>query len=86
MLLDINMPRMSGLEFLEEIRKDPSLHDTVVFVLSTSDDQMDIASAYKAHIAGYILNTTDGARLDDLASMLTRYLDAVQFHCKPKAS
>jgi CheY-like chemotaxis protein len=36
-LLDLNMPRMNGLEFLEEIRNDATLHKSVVFVLTTSD-------------------------------------------------
>ena len=83
-LLDINMPRMSGLEFLEEIRQDADLHDTVVFVLSTSDDEMDMASAYQAHIAGYVVKTTDGKKLDDLIAMLNKYLDSVRFHSKTR--
>src|ERR1700724_1143878 len=36
-LLDLNMPRMNGFEFLEEIRRDKALHDAVIFVLTTSD-------------------------------------------------
>src|SRR5262245_54308276 len=40
-LLDLNMPRMNGLEFLKELRSDPLLHRTVVFVLTTSKDDQD---------------------------------------------
>ena len=36
-LLDVNMPRMNGIEFLEALRADPVLSRTVVFVLTTSD-------------------------------------------------
>ena len=54
-LLDLNMPRMNGLEFLEIIRNSSTLEKTVVFVLSTSSDEQDIDNAYKYNVAGYIV-------------------------------
>jgi len=45
-LLDLNMPRMNGLEFLRELRADPELHGTPVVVLTTSDDERDRVEAY----------------------------------------
>jgi len=54
-LLDLNMPRMSGLEFLEEIRSDPMLTQAIVFVLTTSKSDEDILAAYREHVAGYLL-------------------------------
>lgn len=54
-LLDINMPRMNGLEFLKEIRADEHLKRTVVFILTTSDDDKDLTRAYENNIAGYLL-------------------------------
>jgi CheY-like chemotaxis protein len=53
-LLDLNMPRMNGLEFLEELRSDPSLTHSVVFVLTTSKSDEDILAAYREHVAGYL--------------------------------
>ena len=53
-LLDLNMPRMNGLQFLEELRKDPELSDSIVFVLSTSASEKDKTGAYRHHIAGYL--------------------------------
>lgn len=54
-LLDLNMPRMNGLEFLEELRADPGLTHSIVFVLTTSKSDEDILAAYREHVAGYLL-------------------------------
>lgn len=53
-LLDLNMPRMNGLEFLEALRTDPLLTHVVVFVLTTSKSDEDMVAAYRKHVAGYI--------------------------------
>lgn len=54
-LLDINMPRMDGVEFLKELRQSPKLKYITVFVISTSDSPKDLAAAYSHNVAGYIL-------------------------------
>ena len=54
-LLDLNMPRMNGLEFLAELRADPELADAVVYILTTSDHHRDIAGAHAHNVAGYIV-------------------------------
>lgn len=56
-LLDLNLPRMNGLEVLAEIRNDPKLSGAVVFVLTTSKAEEDKAIAYQHHIAGYIIKS-----------------------------
>lgn len=53
-LLDLNMPRMNGLEFLEVLRTDPHLTHAVVFVLTTSKSDEDLVAAYRKHVAGYV--------------------------------
>lgn len=53
-LLDLNMPRMGGHEFLENLRADSRLKDTIVFVLSTSTDSRDVQKSYGHHVSGYI--------------------------------
>lgn len=73
--LDLNMPRMNGFEFLEEVRKDPSLHRAVIFVLSTSDSPKDIAAAYDANIAGYIVK-------DDIGDSLVKALAMIECYSK----
>jgi len=53
-LLDLNMPRMGGIEFLEQLRADDRLKELIVFVLSTSSDPRDIDKSYQHHVSGYI--------------------------------
>ena len=54
-LLDINMPKMNGIEFLREIRKDKILSYLTVFILTTSNSDNDKFEAYNLNVAGYIL-------------------------------
>ncbi len=77
-LLDLNMPRMNGFEFLAQLRTDPRLSDDVVFVLTTSDAQGDRERAYQGHVAGYVLKAAAGPQYARLAQMLLRYAEAVR--------
>jgi len=54
-LLDINMPKMNGFEFLEKIRQDEELKSLSVFMLTTSNQDEDLVNAYKYNVAGYII-------------------------------
>ena len=78
-LLDINMPVMNGLEFLRHLRAEPDLSDTIVFVLTTSDHERDIASAFENHIAGYLLKDRVGDDFTDLISLLEYMTSACLF-------
>ncbi|HLU68592.1 MAG TPA: response regulator [Kofleriaceae bacterium] len=62
-LLDIRLPRMSGLEFLRELRADPHLRHLPVVVLSTSDQEEDLGTAYALNVAGYLLKPLSVERL-----------------------
>lgn len=77
-LLDLNMPRMGGHEFLQEVRNDPTLTDSIVFVLTTSDADRDRWAAYEKHVAGYILKSKVGEGFMELISMLDHYWKIVE--------
>lgn len=77
-VLDWNMPRMNGLEFLDALRSDPNLRDVVVFVLTTSDDQTDVARAYEHLVAGYIVKDRAGHDFMKLIEMLDAYWRIVE--------
>jgi CheY-like chemotaxis protein len=76
-LLDLNMPRMDGLEFLTEIRADAILHSTVIFVLTTSSRDADRSQSYQSNIAGYMVKSEVGPQFAKLARLLAAYGDAV---------
>jgi CheY-like chemotaxis protein len=77
-LLDLNMPRMNGFEFLAQLRGDPALREEVVFVLTTSDADTDRTRAYHAQIAGYMVKSAVGPQFAKLAQLLTSYAATVR--------
>lgn len=78
-LLDLNMPRMNGFEFLQEVRQDNQLHDAIVFVLTTSDADSDKSRAYHENIAGYMVKSAVGPQFSKLATLLDNYRSAISF-------
>lgn len=76
-LLDLNMPRMDGFEFLKHLRADTLLRDDVVFVLTTSDADTDRTRAYHENIAGYMVKAAVGPQFSRLANLLASYQSAV---------
>lgn len=72
-LLDINMPKMNGLEFLKELRSDPELSSISVFVMTTSNDDQDKIEAYRLNVAGYILKPLSFEKFVNAVSILNSY-------------
>jgi CheY-like chemotaxis protein len=58
-LLDLNMPRMDGREFLDRIKRDATLHNLPVVVLTTSDAERDMLHSYDHFAAGFIVKPVD---------------------------
>lgn len=77
-LLDLNMPRMSGIEFLKELRADPELHLTPVVVLTTSDDERDKINAYNLNVAGYLLKPVTFINFVEAMAALNKYWTLVE--------
>lgn len=78
-LLDLNMPRMDGLTFLDNIRKDPAIQNAIVFVLTTSSAEKDKFAAYKSFVAGYIVKSRAGVDFVELIGLLDHYWRVVEF-------
>lgn len=72
-LLDLNMPKMGGLEFLKELRSDPALKAISVFVMTTSDEESDKFTAYNLNVAGYIIKPLSFESFVQAVSILDHY-------------
>ncbi|MBL4865647.1 MAG: response regulator [Pseudomonadales bacterium] len=73
MLLDLNMPRMNGIELLDELRKDPDLNNSIVFVLTTSAADKDKVAAYNHHVAGYIVKSDLNSSFLEVINLIDCY-------------
>ena len=72
-LLDLNMPKMGGIEFLREIRSDPALKHITVVVLTTSDEERDKVDAFNLNVAGYILKPVTLNAFVEIMATLNKY-------------
>jgi CheY-like chemotaxis protein len=72
-LLDLNMPKMGGIEFLRELRNDPELRLITVIVLTTSDEERDKVDAYNLNVAGYILKPVTLSAFVEIMATLNKY-------------
>jgi len=77
-LLDINLPRMSGIEFLAELRADEGLKTTVVFVLTTSQRDEDRMASYRHNVAGFMHKQEAGREFVKAMEMLSCYWRVVE--------
>jgi CheY-like chemotaxis protein len=71
-VLDWNMPRMGGREFLEVLKTDPASQSIPIVVLTTSGAPQDVADSYRRHANAYI---TKPLNLDDFIAIVTRIDD-----------
>lgn len=72
-LLDLNMPRMNGIEFVAEIKLDESLRLIPVVVLTTSSEQGDRIAAFSNSVAGYMVKPVDYPQFVAIMSLIRDY-------------
>jgi CheY-like chemotaxis protein len=78
-LLDLNMPRMNGIEFLRHVRSDPDLNLIPVVVLTTSTDEKDKLEAYNLNVAGYLVKPVTFVDFVELMATLNKYWSLVEY-------
>ena len=78
-ITDLNMPRMNGMEFLRKIRESEEYRDSIVFALTTSNDEQDKLDAYNLNVAGYMLKTDMGTSFQRAISLIDNYWKVVEF-------
>ncbi|TFI54696.1 response regulator [Mastigocladus laminosus UU774] len=72
-LLDLNMPKMGGIEFLQELRSDPQLRLTPVVVMTTSNQDKDRVEAYNLNVVGYLVKPVTFNNFIELMTTLNKY-------------
>ena len=72
-LLDINMPVMNGIEFLQAIKADKELRKIPVVVLTTSREERDRLESFQLGVAGYIIKPVDFTKFVDAIRVIDLY-------------
>lgn len=72
-LLDLNMPKMNGIEFLKVVKADPMLKRIPVVVLTTSNEERDIVESFRSSVAGYIVKPVDYRKFVEAIQTLDLY-------------
>jgi CheY-like chemotaxis protein len=78
-ITDINMPRMNGIELLRQIRQSEQFRDSIVFALTTSNDEQDKIDAYDLNVAGYMLKTDMGTSFTRAIELIDNFWRVVEF-------
>ncbi|SEK28210.1 Response regulator receiver domain-containing protein [Stigmatella aurantiaca] len=77
-LLDLNLPKMNGIEFLRALRADPELRTISVVVLTTSANERDKIDAYNLNVAGYLLKPVTFVNFVEVMATLNKYWTLVE--------
>ncbi|MGF6267268.1 CheY-like chemotaxis protein [Paraburkholderia youngii] len=72
-LLDLNMPVMNGIEFLQVVKSDPYLKRIPVVVLTTSEEQQDKVNSFNFSVAGYMAKPVDYRRFVEVMRSIDLY-------------
>jgi CheY-like chemotaxis protein len=77
-LLDINLPRVDGIEVLERIKRDPDLRPLPVIMLTSTDTQAEVDRCYRAGACGYVSKPVDISSLGEKLNRLGMFLEIVE--------
>jgi len=72
-LLDLNMPKMNGIDFLKIAKQDPALKRIPVIVLTTSKDERDRVDSFNLGVAGYMLKPVDYIQFVEVVKAIDLY-------------
>ena len=72
-LLDLNMPKMGGIEFLQVVKQDESLKAIPAVVLTTSDEQQDKVESFNLGVAGYMAKPVDYQHFVEVMRSINTY-------------
>jgi CheY-like chemotaxis protein len=78
LLVDINMPRMNGIQLIQALREDEDLRHSIAFILTTSKRDEDKVAAYDLNVAGYIVKATAGQDFLSLVNLVDCYWRIVE--------
>ncbi len=76
LLLDLNMPRMNGIEFLEIIKQDDNLKKIPVIILTTSNEEKDKIESFSLSVAGYMVKPIDYQQFVEMIKTIDIYWTA----------
>ncbi len=72
-LLDLNMPKMNGIEFLKVIKVHPELKTIPIIVLTTSREKRDILESFELGAAGYMVKPVDYSKFVEILGKIILY-------------
>ena len=78
LLLDINMPKIDGIEVLRRIKSDPDLRDIPVMMLTTTDDPREVEQCYQLGCSVYITKPIDFSKFAETLHRLGLFVQIVK--------
>lgn len=85
-ILDLNMPKMNGVEFLKIVKSKPNLKTIPVIVFTTSKEKQDVLESFQLGAAGYMTKPVDYAKFVDVISTVMLYWNASELPMQEEIS